>query len=234
MWQRSWLATSCTTRARVSQRFGSVHTLWEAQFEVPIWEPCGLGCALDRARMTRTLGSSHFAQGHFADASGPVCSCFGCVLRHVIKWEGIANGFSKTPSRTPCGRPFCEGLVHPRFVGRRSTISQPLQIPRSNFEGHCHVASRSQHAEGCASKHRDQCPPELQAAAHAKIERLQATISALGNADKAEKESLVKSPHRVQAQVVLPPVSEQIASTQGSSSGRGRDQLPRRRQFSLL
>ena len=36
MWQRSWSATSCTTMARVSQRFGEcVHTLREAQFGSP-------------------------------------------------------------------------------------------------------------------------------------------------------------------------------------------------------
>ena len=78
--------------------------------------------------------------------------------------------------------------------------------------------SRCKSQRLCPSRHRDQCrrsPPELQAAVHAKIERLQAAISALGDADKAEKESLVKFPHRAQAQAVLPPVSEQIASTQG-------------------
>ena len=55
----------------------------------------------------------------------------------------------------------------------------------------------------------------MHAAAHAKIARLQAAISALGDADMAEKESLVKSLQRAQAQAVVPPVSEQIISTQG-------------------
>ena len=58
-------------------------------------------------------------------------------------------------------------------------------------------------------------PPEVHAAAHSKIERLQAAISTLGVADMAEKESLVKSLHCAQAQAVVPPVSEQIVSTQG-------------------
>ena len=58
-------------------------------------------------------------------------------------------------------------------------------------------------------------PPEVHTASHAKIERLQAAISALGDADMAEKESLVKSLQRAQAQAVVPPVSEQIISTQG-------------------
>ena len=60
-----------------------------------------------------------------------------------------------------------------------------------------------------------QSPPEVHAAAHAKIARLQAAISALGDADTAEKESLVKSLQRAQAQAVVPPISEQIISTQG-------------------
>ena len=48
-----------------------------------------------------------------------------------------------------------------------------------------------------------------------KIPRLQAAISAWGDADMVEKESLVKSLQHAQAQAVLPSVSEQIISTQG-------------------
>ena len=43
----------------------------------------------------------------------------------------------------------------------------------------------------------------------------QVAISALGDADMAEKESFVKSLQRAQAQAVVPPISEQIISTQG-------------------
>ena len=66
--------------------------------------------------------------------------------------------------------------------------------------------SRSQHVEGCAHP-----GTEIEV----RIERLQAAISALGDADMAEKESLVKYLHHAQAQAVVPPVLEQIASTQG-------------------
>ena len=52
-------------------------------------------------------------------------------------------------------------------------------------------------------------------AAHAKILRLQAAISVLGDADVVEKENLAKALQRAQAQAVVPPVSEQIISTQG-------------------
>ena len=53
-----------------------------------------------------------------------------------------------------------------------------------------------------------QSPPQVRAAAHSKIARLQAAISALGDADMAEKESLVKSLQCAQVQAVVPPVSE--------------------------
>ena len=60
-----------------------------------------------------------------------------------------------------------------------------------------------------------QSPPEMYAAVHAKILRLQAAISALGDADVVEIENLARALQRAQAQAVVPPVSEQIISTQG-------------------
>ena len=59
-----------------------------------------------------------------------------------------------------------------------------------------------------------QSPPEVHAAVHAKILRLQAAISALGDADVVERENLARALQRAQAQAVVPLVSEQIISTQ--------------------
>ena len=60
-----------------------------------------------------------------------------------------------------------------------------------------------------------QSPPEAFTAARAKVLRLEAALSALGDADTAEKENLERALLRARAQAVVPPISEQIISTQG-------------------
>ena len=60
-----------------------------------------------------------------------------------------------------------------------------------------------------------QSPPEAHAAAQAKVQRLQAAISALGDVDMIEKENLEQALVRAQSQAVDVPVSAQIMSTKG-------------------
>ena len=58
-------------------------------------------------------------------------------------------------------------------------------------------------------------PPEMHAAAQAKVQRLQAALSVLGDADALEKENLEQALSRARTQAVVPPVSAQITSTKG-------------------
>ena len=60
-----------------------------------------------------------------------------------------------------------------------------------------------------------QSPPVARAAAQAKVQRLQAAISALGDVDMIEKENLERALVRAQSQAVEPPVSAQIISAKG-------------------
>ena len=60
-----------------------------------------------------------------------------------------------------------------------------------------------------------QSPLEMHAAAQAKVQRLQAALSVLGDADAVEKENLERALSRAQTQAVVPPVSAQITSTKG-------------------
>ena len=57
-----------------------------------------------------------------------------------------------------------------------------------------------------------QSPLEIHAA---KVQRLQAALSVLGDADAVEKENLERALSRAQTQAVVPPVSAQITSTKG-------------------
>ena len=60
-----------------------------------------------------------------------------------------------------------------------------------------------------------QSPPEMHAAAQAKVQRLQAALSVLGDADVVEKENLERALSRARTKAVVPPVSAQITSTKG-------------------
>ena len=60
-----------------------------------------------------------------------------------------------------------------------------------------------------------QSPLEMHAAAPAKVQRLQAAPSVLGDADAVEKENLERALPRARTQAVVPPVSAQITSTGG-------------------
>ena len=55
----------------------------------------------------------------------------------------------------------------------------------------------------------------LDVAAQAKVQRLQAALSVLGDADAVEKENPERALSRAQTQAVVPPVSAQINSTKG-------------------
>ena len=69
----------------------------------------------------------------------------------------------------------------------------------------------------------------LHRAARAKVSRLQAALSVLGDANIAKTENLEQALQRAQPWC-LPPISELIIS-RDSLSGKGRDWLLRRRQF---
>ena len=142
----------------------------------------------------------------------------------VSRWEGTTNGFSRTASRTLCGKQFCEDLVHFRFVGETPQSVSRCQFDQEGCEGERFNRTRQPKAEPkvvelkvVPTRNRPvrQSPPEMYAAVHAKILRLQAAISALGDADVVEKENLARALQRAQAQAVVPPVSEQIISTEG-------------------
>ena len=107
-----------------------------------------------------------------------------------VRWE-------KERSQSAAANPKKESKSKDTVTTRQAKAGSPKVVP-----------SQSQRS----GRH---SPPELHAAAHAKIQKLQAAISAWGDADMVERESLVKSLQHAQAQAVVPPVSEQIISTQG-------------------
>ncbi len=141
------------------------------------------------------------AQGHLAGAGGPICFTV-VVFRHVGSWAGTANGFLRTASRTPCGRLFWEGFVHPRSGGRSSATSLPLLIrPTRRIRRFSPGATESQCAKSCANPARSNVSLlQARAAAQAKVPRLQASICALGDVDMIEKENLERAIVRAQSQ----------------------------------
>ena len=158
-------------------------------------------------------------QGHLAGAGGPVCFSV-VVFRHVGSWAGTANGFSRTASRTPCGRLFCEGLVHPRsgeMAAAHPTKDRKDLKKDTKAKDSAQVQQKASAPKIVPIQPRSnrQSPPEVHAAAQAKVRRLQAAISALGDVDMIEKENLERALVRAQSQAVVPPVSAQIISTKG-------------------
>ena len=97
-----------------------------------------------------------------------------------VRWE-------KERSQSAAANPKKESKSKDTVTTRQAKAGSPKVVP-------CQSQRSARHS-----------PPVLHTAAHAKIQRLQAAISAWGDADMVEKESLVKSLQHAQAQAVVHP-----------------------------
>ena len=80
-----------------------------------------------KGRKNAISAQAILAQGHFADA-GPVFLIWFSVAHPVSRWEGNANGFSRTASRTMCGKQFLGPSV--RWEKHRSQSAPKLLSPK--------------------------------------------------------------------------------------------------------
>ena len=93
--------------------------------------------------------------------------------------------------------------------------SEPLRIPRRSRSRRIQSRRLQKPARRKLSKEISASKSTRGACGSSRQRKVAGCNQRVGRADMAEKESLVKSLQRAQAQAVVPPVSEQIISTQG-------------------